>query len=105
MDDAGVALSAAAISSAFPGTPATFVRDVTLTYVADRVDVDAHVMTTHGHSAREAIAAVCAAQCWGTLADVERITVHLDGVAYLVRMRCEPPVWAATVVGTVDSLP
>jgi hypothetical protein len=103
MDDAALGLSASAISGAFPGTPATFVRDVALKYVADRVDVDTQATTTQEHAAHQAIAAVCAAQCWGTLADVERITIRLDGVAYFVRMRCEPPVWRAIVSGLCDS--
>jgi len=102
MNDSVLDLSASALSGAFPGMPATFVRDVTLTYVADRVDVDTQATTTQEHPAHQAIAAVCAAQCWGTLADVERITIRLDGVAYFVRMRCEPPVWRAMVSGVCD---
>ena len=103
MDDAVLALSASAISSAFPDMPATFVRNVTLTHLAERVDVDTQASSTREHATRQGIAAVCGAQCWGTLADVERITVHLDGVAYFVRMRLERPGWRAMVAGVRDS--
>jgi hypothetical protein len=92
------------IARAFPDTPATFVRDVALTYLAESVDVDTQVSTSQEHAAAHGIAAVCAAQCWGTLAEIERITVRLAGLAYLTRMRCESPdVWHATVSGPASA--
>ncbi len=103
LDDATLALSARAIWGAFPGMPATFVRDVTLTPLGERVEVDMEASSLQQRGTREGIAAVCAAQCWGVLADVERITLRLDGAAYLVRMRAEPPAWRALVASLGDA--
>ena len=73
--------------------PTVIARNVTLTRLAERVDVDVRANTPHEHVTRQAVAAVCGAVQWGTLALVERITVNLDGVTYW--MRREGLAWRA----------
>jgi len=98
MSDDDVTRTASVLRSAFPDTSITFVLDVALLERGgDVYQANIEAWNAEAREALRGVSAVCAAQCWGTLADVESVSVRLDGVLYSARMRPRAATWLAFI--------
>jgi len=98
MSDDAVARTDSVLRSAFPDTSITFVLDVVLRdRGGDVYQADVEAWNAETREALRGISAVCAAQCWGTLADVESVNVRLGGVLCAARMQARAAAWFASV--------
>lgn len=95
-NDDAVARMASSLQAAFPDTPATFVIDVSLLNRGEWT-YDADIRAWSADPRVAGVSAVCAAQCWGTLADIQRVTVRIDGRLYCATMQSGDGAWLASV--------
>lgn len=97
LEDTVLEACAGVIANAFPDAPVTFVLDVAFTSLANRVEIETQIRTYLPGAGRHGVAAACATLCWGTLAEVERVTVRSAGRVYVAQMRSDSDAWYITV--------
>jgi hypothetical protein len=96
MTDDQVATSDAAIRSAFPGMSVTFVLSVELLGDSELKTANIEARDTDPTTDFRSVCAVCAAECWGTLADIEAVTVRMADVSYRATMQSSANGWLAS---------